>query len=87
MLRNHPGVEREEILSCTDGHHHFFERGIARPLADSVDGALHLSDAVLNRRQGIGNGQAKVVVAVNAQRDPVDSLDRSPEGLNERSKL
>ena len=46
-------------------HDHFFQRGVAGPLADAVDGHFGLARAGLQPGQGVGGGQAQVVVAVD----------------------
>ena len=39
------GVERQHVVAHLHRHHDFFKRGIARPFADAVDGALDLARA------------------------------------------
>ena len=41
--------------------------GIARPLAQAVDGAFHLARAVQHRGQGVGHGQTEIVVAMHRE--------------------
>ena len=52
-------------------HDDLFQRGVARPLADAVDGALDLPRAAAQRRQRVGDGQAEIVVAVGGEDHPV----------------
>ena len=73
--------------ACPDGHHDLFEGSISCPFTDSIDRALHLSGAVLDGGKRIRNGQAEIIMAVNAQRHLLDSLHPLPEGSNEVSKL
>ena len=47
-------------------HHDLLERAVAGPLADPVDGALDLAGARPHGGEGVGDGQAEVVVAVDA---------------------
>ena len=42
---------------------------VAGPFADAVDGAFDLPGAVLDGGQAVGDGQAQVVVAVDAEDD------------------
>ena len=52
-------------------HHHFFERRIARALANAIDRAFDLARPRLDRRQGIGRGHAQIVVAMRGEGDGV----------------
>ena len=61
-----PVVERQPIAARLQHHHDLFERAVARALADAVDGALDLARAVLHGGQRVGDRQAQVVVAVDA---------------------
>jgi len=45
-------------------HHHLFERGISRPLANAVDGHLSLPRPVHDAGNGVGGGHPQIVVAV-----------------------
>ena len=54
--------------SCAQRHHHLFKRGISSALAEPVDGYLYLSRTGLHRRQRVGRREAKVVMAVDADR-------------------
>ena len=47
-----------------DDHRHFFQRGIAGPFAEAVDGTFYLSCACNNASNGIGCCQTKIVVAM-----------------------
>ena len=60
------------VVPRAEGHHHFFERAVAGPLAEAVDRALDLPGAVLDGRQAVGHGEAEVVVAVDADDRAVD---------------
>ena len=60
------------VVPRAEGHHDFFERAVAGPLAEAVDRALDLAGAVLDGRQAVGHRQAEVVVAVNADHRLVD---------------
>ena len=77
----------EEVLAHLQRHDDLLERGVARPLADAVDGAFHLAGAVLDRRQRVRHGQAEVVVAVHADRRPVDVPHMLRDALDEPAEL
>ena len=49
-----------------EGHHDLFQRGVAGPLAEAVDGHLDLARPGGDGRQRVGDGEAQVVVAVDA---------------------
>ncbi len=57
------------IASGVERHHDLFERRVAGPLADAVDGALDLAGAVLDAGERVGDGQPEVVVAVGGDHD------------------
>ena len=59
----------EDIGAGAQGHDHLFERGVAGPLAQAVDGAFDLGRAALDAGQGVGHGQAQVIVAVDRELD------------------
>ncbi len=46
------GREAVKVLAGAERHHHLFEGGVAGPLADAVDGALHLPRAFAQRPRG-----------------------------------
>ena len=51
-----------------------FEGGVAGALADAVDGALDLADAGFDGGEGVGDGEAEVVVAVSGEDDVLASM-------------
>ncbi len=53
----------------------FFQRGVAGAFADAVDGAFDLADAGFDGGDGIGYGEAEVVVAVRGEDDVLDAGD------------
>src|SRR5207248_2790900 len=67
LFRLHAGLGAEVVLASVQRHHDFFERGVAGPLADTVDGALHLPRAVHDARQRVGHRLAEIVVAVDGE--------------------
>ncbi len=58
-------------MSLADGEDggELFEGGVAGALADAVDGALDLADSGLDGGEGVGYGEAEVVVAVRGEDD------------------
>ena len=73
-----------ELLPDLERHDDLFERGIAGALADAVDGALDLARSVLDAGERVGDGQAEIVVAVNAEDGLVDIPDARLERPNQR---
>jgi hypothetical protein len=60
-----PQQDVEVIAPHLHDHHDFFEGGVARALADAVDGAFDLARAVLDRGDRVRSREAQVVVAVD----------------------
>ncbi len=58
-------------LAGVKGHYDFFQGGIAGSLANTVNGAFHLSGSIRDSGQGIGHRHTQVIVAVNADNSPV----------------
>ncbi len=69
------------------GHDDFFEGAVAGAFAQAVDGAFDLAGAFLEGGQAVGDGQAQVVVAMDAQDDLVDAADILLEVANGRGVL
>ena len=63
------GRGAEVVAARAQRHDDLFERGVAGPLADAVDGALDLRGAGAHRGQRVGRRQTEVVVAVHADHD------------------
>src|ERR1700722_16871607 len=61
-------------------HHNFFERGIARALADSVDGALPLARSGGDCRHAVRNGHSQVVMAMRGDGYLLESLPPGADG-------
>ena len=59
------GVQTKNRSPGGQGHGHFFERSVARALADAVDGDLGLSRACLDPRQAVGCRESQIVVAMH----------------------
>ncbi len=47
----------EDVATDLECHDDLFQCGVARSLSQAVDGALDLTRAVLDRRQGVGDGE------------------------------
>ena len=66
------GYRLQVVGARVQGHDDFFQRRVAGALADAVDRDLRLPRAGVDGREGVGGGQAEVVVAVHAQDRLVD---------------
>ena len=58
---------RHAVAPDVEGHHDFFERGVAGAFADPVDRALDLARAAVDGRDRVRDGQTEVVVAMGAE--------------------
>jgi hypothetical protein len=54
-----------EVMPGFQDHDDLFQAGVARPLADAVDGAFHLPGPASDGRERVGDGQPQVVMAVD----------------------
>ena len=63
-----PLCSAQPLATHAQRHHQLLERRVARPLADAVDGHLHLPGARAHRRQRVRDRQPEVVVAVGGKR-------------------
>ena len=68
-LRVDAGLKRHRVAAHFERHDDLFQRRIAGPFADAVDGAFDLACAAQNAGQRIGDGQAQIVVAVGREDD------------------
>jgi hypothetical protein len=50
-------IQIEIVLPGSERHHHLFQGGITSALADPVDRTLDLPGTIVNRGQGIGDGE------------------------------
>ena len=82
-----PGVQIKVVPPGPQGHDDLFERGIARPLPQAVEGALGLAGAVLQRGQGIGHGHAQIIVTVHAEDRAVHIGHLFHDGADQRPEL
>ena len=67
MLGVDADVVGQHVAARLDRHHDLFQRGVAGPLADAVDGAFDLPAAGADAGQRVGHRQAEVVVAVDGE--------------------
>ena len=70
------------FAACSHGHDHFFERTVACPFTDSVDGAFDLTCTGLDGCQRIGDCHSQVIMAVAAQNSLVDVGDTVDQRLD-----
>ena len=61
------GVAGEVVLTGAHRHDDLLQGGVAGAFPQAVDGALHLAGTIAYRGQGVGDGQAEVVVAVDGE--------------------
>ena len=77
----------EEVAPRADRHDDLFQRCVARPFPDAVDGSLHLARAVENAVESIRHRHAEIVVAMYADRRPRDIPHSFPYAADERPVL
>ena len=87
LARLDAGMHAEVIGARAQRHDDLFQRGVACPLSESVDGALHLARAVEHAMERVGHGHAQVVVAVHADHGAFDSGDVLADAANQRAVL
>ena len=75
LLGNNIGATIPEIFPYLERHNDFFQRSIAGPLADAVNGALHLPRSVLDSAEGVSHRQSQIIVTVNADYCLIDVTD------------
>ncbi len=69
----------EEIPAGMNRHNHLFHRGVTSPFTNTVNRSLDLSGSIFDAGEGIGHGQAEVIVAVNADCGFGDVRDVCPD--------
>ena len=67
VARVNVGLVGQAVAAHLQGHDDLFQRRVAGPLADAVDGALDLASAAQHAGQAVGHSQAQVVVAVGGE--------------------
>ena len=87
LLGDDAGPEGQAVGAHVHRHHHLFKRAVARPLADAVDRALDLPRTGLDRAQGVGHGEAQIVVAVDRDHRLVDVGHVVPDLADEVGEL
>ena len=70
-----------------NGHNDLFERGIARALAQAVDGALDLRGAVLNSVKGKSGGHAQIIMRMHGDGNVLDAVNTLAQVLDARAKI
>ncbi len=63
-------LEWQLIAAHFQRHHDLFQRRIAGPFTNTVDGAFNLSRTRFDRRQTVRYGQAQIVVTMHADHHP-----------------
>ena len=81
------GGHPEDLGVKPDRHRHLLEGGVAGALADPVDAALHLAGAGTDADEGVGGGEAQVVVAVHGDGHVLQGRDLHVEPLDELTPL
>ena len=79
LLRVDAGLRLIEGSSGLQRHGDLFQTCVARPLADAVDGALHLGGAGPDALQRVGNGHTQIVVAVDGDVHILDAVHILPQ--------
>ncbi len=83
LFRFDPRVEPEQVSSRVQGHDNLLHCGVTRPLTDSVDRAFDLAGAVFQGSQGVGNGNAEVIVTMDGEDGTMDVFDISANKGNQ----
>ena len=87
VRRVHVGGEAVRVAPRADRHDDLFERGVAGPLADTVDGALDLPGPGAHRGEAVRYGEPKVVMAVHRDDGLVDIPDVLVDARDELVEL
>ena len=76
------GLEGEAVVAGLHGHDDLFERAVAGALADTINSAFDLPGAGLHGGDGIGYGEAQVVMAMHADYGAIAESfhDRADQG-------
>ena len=80
----HAAAERHRVRAHPPRHHDLFQRRVAGALADPVDRALDLTGARFDGGEGVGHGQAQIVVAVGAEHGPLAAGHALPHRAEHR---
>ena len=81
------GVHPEQVGAGLQDHRHLFQRAVAGPLADAVDGALDLAGPHLHGADGVGHREAQIVVAVHRDDGLIDVGYPVEQGLDDAGEL
>ena len=80
-------MDAEVVRARAQRHDDFFQRGVAGPFAQPVDGAFHLARAVDHAVERIGHRHAQIVVAVDADGGALDPGHVFAKAANQRAIL
>ncbi len=72
LLAHNSGGKGIAVGAHSHRHDDFFKSGVARALADAIDGALNLPGAGGNGSQRVGDGHTEIVVAMRRNHDFID---------------
>ncbi len=81
------GLHPEQVGAGFEDHRHLFQRAVARPLADAVDGALNLAGPHLHRADGVGHREPQIIVAVDRDDRLVDVGYPVEQGVDDAGEL
>ncbi len=81
------GVHPEQIGAGFEDHCHLFQRAVAGPLADTVDGALNLASSHLHCADGVGYREPEIVVAVDRDDGLVDVGHPVEQGVDDAGEF
>ena len=76
----------KNVAAGAHRHHDFFQRGVAGPLAQTVDGAFHLPRPGQHRRQRVGHRQPQVVMTMDRKNGFIGvrhPFDQAADGVGE----
>src|SRR5438270_13882324 len=75
LLGAHTGLIGHAVGAHSHRHDDLFQGSISRALADPIDRALHLSGASTKRGKRVGDGESKIVMAVDRDDYVVNAAD------------
>ena len=81
------GSQAIGIAPGLDGHHDLFQRGVASPLTDTIDGTFDLPCPGTHGSQAVGDGQAQIVMTVDGDARLVYVANVLPDPNDEVEEL